>query len=118
MQFDVDISSKYSDIFLRLRDILLSYEEITEKRNARQTAYYDDYSAICFLRSTSDHLTLSLANGVRLEEKFGRLIGNGKIVRQIHLHDIKEIDEVWIRAIIDESLILNIEKDAIKRLRH
>jgi len=117
MQFDIDVNSEFSSIFLRLREILLSYSEINELKNPKQTAYFDEYSSIGFLRANKKFLTFSLANGVRLEEKFGPLDGCGKIVRHIYFYKIEDIDEDYIRAIIEESLILNIEKNAMKILR-
>jgi hypothetical protein len=50
MQYDLDALSAQAELFLHLRSIILSFHQIKEKRNAKQTSYYDTYSAICFLR--------------------------------------------------------------------
>ncbi len=117
MQFDLDVNSEFSELFLALRKILLSYDEISELKNAKQTAYFDEYSSIGFLRVSKKYLTFSLANGVRLESKFGKLDGCGKIVRHLYFYSKEDVNEKYIRSIIEESLILNIEKDALKALR-
>ena len=117
MQFDQDISSKHSDMFFKLRDILTSYPNIKEIKNPKQTSYYDEYSSVCFIRIKDDVLVFALANGAKLSEKFPQIKGSQKIVRHIYFKSIDEIDESLVRSIIEESFILNIEKDAIKKLK-
>lgn len=117
MQFDVDSNGKYADIFLKLRDIVLSFNEIREVKNAHQNSYYDQYSSVCFLRTTNEGLTFALANGAVLSEKFPMLVGKQKIVRHLYFKTLESIDESLVKKIIEESLILNIEKDAIRGMR-
>jgi hypothetical protein len=117
MQFDIDKEGPFAEIFLKLREIILSIEGIREQKNAKQTAYYDLYSAICFLRSSKDKFTLSLAKGALLEKNFPLLQGEGKIVRHLYYHDSSQIDEIFVREIIKESMILNIEAYELKKLR-
>jgi len=40
MQFDKDMQGKFSDIFLELQRIILSFEDIKELKNAKQTSYH------------------------------------------------------------------------------
>ena len=117
MQFDEDLNSKHADMFLKLREIVLSFDDIYEKKNAKQTSYYDAYSSICFIRLKKNTLVFALANGARLSEKFSQIVGEQKIVRHIYFKNKDEIDEALVKAIIEESLILNIEKDAIKEMK-
>ena len=39
MQYDLDIKGPQADIFKRIRKILLSYPQIKELKNAKQTSY-------------------------------------------------------------------------------
>ncbi len=117
MQFDIDTSGKFADTFLMIRDILLAFPEIREQKNAKQTAYYDAYSAVCFLRSDEEKLTLALARGAALLPKFPFLKGEGKIVRHLYFKSPSEVDKSLIEAIIQETLMLNLEASELKRLR-
>jgi len=46
MQCNLDIKGEFSDIFKAIRKILLSYPQITEVKNEKQTSYADEYDFI------------------------------------------------------------------------
>ncbi len=119
MQYDIDQSSQFKEIFQKLKNIILSHEGVKEKRNAKQTAYYDQYSAICFLRPHSDkkRYCLSLAKGSILQESYPFLEGCGKIARHLYFASVEEIDETLIDDIVKETMILNMEAFELKQLR-
>ena len=117
MQFDVDVNGAFAEVFLKAREIVLSFNELREVKNAKQNSYYDAYGSICFLRTTKKGLTFALSNGATLSEKYNMLIGTQKIVRHLYFKSVSEIDEKLMREILQESLILNIEKDAIKEMK-
>jgi len=117
MQFDIDSSGEFADIFLMIRGILLTFPEIREQKNAKQTAYYDAYSAVCFLRSDKEKLTLALAKGAALLPKFPFLKGEGKIVRHLYFKKSNKVDREQIVSIIRETLMLNLEASELKKLR-
>jgi hypothetical protein len=118
MQYDIDILSPNKYIFYKLKDIILCFNDIYEKKNAKQTAYYDAYSAICFLRpyKLTQCYCIAFANGAKLITKYPMLEGNGKIVRHLYFSNLNEIDCALIKEIINESLILNLEKYELKQL--
>ena len=118
MQFDIDSQGKFTDIFLELRDIILSFDSIREQRNTKQTAYYSDYSAICFLRANQQKLTLSLAQGAKLHEIYPFLEGEGKIVRHIYFYDDSIVDRELISNIIEKSITITLERYELKRLKN
>ena len=117
MQFDLDIRSEHSRLFLHLRNILLSFNTLKEKKNAKQTSYYDQYSAICFLRVRKEKVRLSFANGARMNEQYKELSGDSEIVRFVEFSSVVDIDEARIKSMIKESILLNIEKDALRSLK-
>ena len=119
MGIDIMTASRgrFADLFLELRDIVLGFDGIREQRNAKQTAYYSDYSAICFLRANDQRLTLALAQGAKLQEKYPFLEGDGKIVRHIYFYDDTVLDRELISDIIEESIILSLEHYELKRLK-
>ena len=117
MQYDIDINRKCSDIFIKLRNIILNYEGIYEIKNAKQTTYYDTNGrAVCMMRGRRDHL-LAFSQGYKLQEKYLLLKGFGKIVRHLYYKNLYKIDEVILREIFTESLLLNEEAVELKKLK-
>ncbi len=117
MQFDIDKNGQFSDIFLKLRKIILSFKDVREQKNPKQTAYYDKYSAICFLRGNEEKFTLAFAKGAILEKEYPVLQGEGKVVRHLYFYEVSDVDEVLVREIIQETMILNMESYELKKLR-
>ena len=117
MQFDLDISSPQAACFVALRELILSYAEIHESKTAKQTTYKDSYSSVCMLRVRQEKVRLTFANGAKMQEKFEMLLGSAKIVRYLEYHDIQEIDSTLLHAMIEESLLINMEKHELQRLR-
>ena len=117
MQFDKDINGKYAEIFLKLREILRSFPDIKEIKNAKQTSYSDSYAMVAMIRGRDDRFVMAFGKGYALQEKYPMLEGEGKIVRHLYFCDISDVDEDLIREIIDEALILNIEANERKLLR-
>ena len=117
MQFDLDISSPQAACFMALRELILSYSEIHEYKTAKQTTYKDSYSSVGMLRVRQNRVRLTFANGAKMQEKFEMLLGSAKIVRYLEYHDVQEIDKVLLHAMLAESLLINMEKHELQRLR-
>ena len=116
-QYDIDLKSQHAKNFKTLRKILLSYDEITELKNAKQTSYRDSYGVVVMMRTKGDILVVAFGKGYKLQEKFPRLEGNGKIVRHLYFKEEDSVDEALLRAMIEESLLLNIEGFEMRELR-
>ena len=117
MQYDKDIRGAHKENFKKIRKILLSYPQITELKNAKQTSYSDEYGVIVMMRSKGDVLVLAFGKGYALQEKYPMLQGNGKIVRHLYLKTSDSIDEALLREMIEESFILGMEAFEMKALR-
>ena len=117
MQYDIDIHGEFSDIFKKIREILLSYEDITEVKNAKQTSYSDAYGMVAMLRGRADKFVVAFGRGAKMQNKYPMLQGSGKIVRHLYFKSIDEVDEVLLRAMIEESFILGMEAFELKELR-
>jgi len=118
MQFDKDIEGKFSDIFIRLRKILLDFEGIEEIKNDKQTSYRDETGRILsMLRSDEEKLTMAFGQGAKMQKKFPMLHGSGKMVRHIYFRNEDEVDENLIKDMIEESIVLNLEVSEMKKLR-
>jgi hypothetical protein len=114
MQYDKDINST---IFRKLRKILLSFSEIKELKNAKQTSYSDEFGVIAMLRSKDDNMVIAFGKGSVLAEKYLQLQGDGKIVRHLSFKSIEDVNEKILREMIIESLVLNMEANEMKKLR-
>ena len=117
MQFEKDINGDFRDIFLKLRDIILSFDDIVEIKNAKQTSYRDDYAMVMMIRGRDDKFVASFGKGVALSCKYPSLQGDGKIVRHLYFKTLKDIDEQLLKNIIEDTIILNIEAFEKKMLK-
>ena len=117
MQYDIDCRSKHAKNFKTIRKILLSYSEITEVKNAKQTSYHDKYGVVVMMRTKGDVLVVAFGKGYQLQEKYPQLEGNGKIVRHLYFKEDAVVDEMLLREMIEESMVLNMEVYAMRLMR-
>jgi len=117
MQYDLDIKGEFSDIFKTIRKILLSYPQIKELKNAKQTSYSDKYGVVIMMRTKGGSLVTAFGKGWKLQEQYPMLIGSGKIVRHLYFKTLADVDEVLLREMIEESLIIGMECHEMKRLK-
>ena len=117
MQYDIDIKGEFADIFKAVRKILLSYPEIKELKNAKQTSYHDEYGVVLMMRNRGDVFVVAFGKGAKLQEQYQMLKGKGKIVRHLYFKSIDEVDEALLREMIEESFILGMEAFELKMLK-
>ena len=117
MQFDLDIKSKHAKQFKSIRKILLSYPQMKELKNAKQTSYSDQYGVIIMMRVKGDTLVVAFGKGYKLSEIYPQLQGDGKIVRHLYYKENDTVDAALIKAMIDESIILGLEAYEMKKLK-
>jgi len=116
-QYGLDIRGKYADIFQKIRNILLSYPQIKEIKNAKQTSYRDAYGVVVMIRDRGDTFVVAFGKGYRLQEKYPQLQGTGKIVRHLYFKTVDEVDEALLREMIEESFVLGMEAYEMKLLK-
>ena len=92
-QYDIDTHGKFSDIFKKIRTILLSYPQIKEVKNAKQTSYSDEYGVIVMMRTKGNSFVVAFGKGYKLQEKYPMLKGRGKIVRHLYFKTLADVDE-------------------------
>ena len=117
MQYNLDMRGRHADIFKALRKILLSYRQIKEVKNEKQTSYSDAYGVIVMMRSKGDTFVVAFGKGVKLQKKFPQLQGTGKTVRHLYFKQSNEVDEALLCEMIEEAMVLNIEAYEMKLLR-
>jgi len=117
MQYNLDIRGEFSDIFKAIRKILLSYPQIKELKNAKQTSYHDEHGVVVMMRNRGDVFVVAFGKGFKLQEEYPMLQGSGKIVRHLYFKTLDEVDEVLLRVMIEESFVLAMEAFEMRELR-
>ena len=120
MQYEKDMNGEFADMFKKLESIILSFPNIKVIKNAKQTSYSDEYKTIVMLRARTychNAFISSWGQGRKLEKLYPKLIGEGKIVRQLEFTNISQINENEIKEMIKESMILNMEDYELKQLK-
>jgi hypothetical protein len=116
-QYDLELQGEFSDIFKAIRKILLSYPQLKELKNAKQTSYSDEYGVIVMMRSRGNAFVVAFGKGHKLQESYPMLQGSGKIVRHLYFKSVDEVDESLLREMIEESFILGMEAYELKVLK-
>lgn len=116
-QYTLDIKGEHAPTFKQIRKILLSYPQIKELKNAKQTSYSDEYGVIIMMRTKGSHLVVAFGKGYKLQETYPRLQGDGKIVRHLYFKENEPVDEALLHEMIDESIVLGLEAYEMKLLR-
>jgi len=117
-QYDIDRQGEFTKLFKAIRKILLSYPELKEVKNAKQTSYADEYGMVVMIRSRSDRFVVAFGKGYKLQEKYPMLEGTGKIVRHLYYRRLEDLDEALLREMIEESFVLNMEAYELKQLKN
>ena len=108
---------KHEKTFHKLQKILNSYKELSKSANKNQLTYKDKYGAVVMLRVREEGIVVAFGRGAKLQKKFPMLQGNGTVVRHLVFQTINKDDEKLLGDMIDESLILGIERAEMKRMR-
>ncbi len=115
-QYDIDSKGKLSKLFHHMRNVLLSYPQLKEIKNAKQTSYYDEYGVVAMIRVKDDRLVLSFGRGAKLQEKYPMLKSDAKVVKHLYFKTIDEVDEKLLGEMIEESFVLGMEADEMKKM--
>lgn len=108
MQFKKDLASEHKELFLRAREILLSYEGIVETKKERITTYSDKKGGICHMRTMPYGVDFGFLKGAKMKDAKDILTGKGKAIRV--LQQKTELDESTIRYFIDQAIVINANK--------
>lgn len=108
MQYDKDIQSEYKDLFLKAREILLSYEGIVETKKERITTYSNNKGGICHMRTMSYGVDFGFLKGAKMKDEKAVLTGKGKAIRVLPQEG--KLNEKIIRYFIDQAIEINAKK--------
>jgi len=81
MQFDKDLQSEHKNLFLQARELLLSFEGITETKKERITTYSNKKGGICHMRTMPYGVDFGFLKGAKMTDEYSLLTGKGKAIR-------------------------------------
>jgi len=108
MQFEKDLQSYFKNLFLKAREIILSYDGIIETKKERITTYSNDKGGICHMRTMPYGIDFGFLKGTKMEDKFEVLTGKGKAIRV--LPQKGKLDEQVIHYFIKQAIEINANK--------
>ncbi len=119
MQFDKDMTSPLSSLFLDVRELILKEigEDVSEKYSENITSFLSKEGGFCYLKTYSSYVHIGWFRGANLEDKYNLLYGNGKTIRA---HKLTKLDKKNIEAIkyyISETRVFLIEHNELKKMK-
>jgi hypothetical protein len=116
-RYDIDINSNQKETFLAIRDIILSLDNIVEKKREHITSYFSTLGGIFYLRTKGDVVILVIFCGAKLQDKYPSLQGNQKVLRHLYYKSIKDIDKNLIVDIYHDSIEILIDKHEMNKMK-
>ena len=107
MQYDKDMKSEHRGLFLAARKLLLSFDDIVETKKEKITTYSNPKGGICHLRTMPHGIDFGFLKGAEMNDVFGLLSGNGKVMRVLSL---KTLDKNVAKYYIEQSIEINARK--------
>jgi len=114
MQYDIDINGPYKELFLYVRELLLSFEDMREKRTSYITSFYCEGSGICYIKTHDTGLTIAMFKGAYLKDEHTLFSGLGKTIRHMYMTNKKDIKKDILLEYFQNAIVYNIEKEEKK----
>jgi hypothetical protein len=106
-KFEEDFETGNKDLFLEIRDIIISYPQMTELQKSIVTTFANVDGPICNMRSSGPAVEITFLKGIKMKDKHKLLTGSGKEMRVI---TIKEFNKEVICYYIDQAIVINSKK--------
>lgn len=107
MQFDIDMESDYKALFSSVRLVLIEDYNLIETKKDRITTYSDDVGGICHMRTMKHGIDIGFLKGIRMEDEYGLLKGEGKVMRVL---PVSELDISQVKYYLDQAIMINANK--------
>jgi len=118
MQFDRDINSSKSELFLEVREFMLeNIDEVYEDSKEHITSYKTTLGMYCYLKVKNNYLHIGWGRGAKLEDSYGVLIGGGSIVKGQKVEKLDSKTKKILKDFINQTTIILIEHSELNRLR-
>lgn len=104
MQYELDMQSDHRDLFLEVREYLLSFDGIEETRKPRITTYNNKSGGICHMRTMPHGIDLGFLKGAEMEDRYKMLTGTGKKIRVLSQYDF---DRQLLDYYLQQAMTIN-----------
>lgn len=108
MQYEKDMTSKYTVMFLEARTFLLSYSRIAETKKERITTYSDENGGICHMRTMPYGIDLGFLKGAKMVDEDKLLTGKGKLLRVLQ---VEKLDLELLKYFVEQAISINQKKN-------
>lgn len=124
MQFDKDLNSEQAKLFLDVRAFITTeiekyIEKVVEKYSQNITSLFcKEFSGgFCYLRVKDNSVHIGWFCGAHIDDKYGFFLGNGKEIRGQKIKVLDKIQKEAIAFYVEQSYIILVEKDELKRMK-
>ena len=119
MQFDKDMNSPFTSLFLEIRDLIMKEigEDVKEKYSDNITSFFSKEGGFCYLRTYETHVHIGWFRGVSFDDKYKLLIGNGKTIRGHRLTRLDKKNKDAIKSYIQQTKIFLIEHNELAKMK-
>ncbi len=111
MQFDLDMKSVHSELFVAARELLLKDAKVTETKKEKITTYTYGGAGLCHIRTMPNGVDIGFLKGAMMNDKFKNLHGETKRMRVLsidsfdpklldyYFEEAKKLNEKWPKII-------------------
>lgn len=89
MQYEIDVKSDHSVLFLLLRKILIEEFKLLETRKQRITSYSGPCGGVCHMRTTKSGVDIGFLKGIYMVDTYNKLTGTGKVMRVLPIETVE-----------------------------
>ncbi|WP_324752360.1 DUF1801 domain-containing protein [Roseovarius sp. Pro17] len=102
-----DLSDEQGIIAKDLRALVLSRDPKLREDLKWGQPCYSKISMIFYIQKAKKHMTLGFANGAKLDDPNGLLVGEGRLMRHVKIPVAGTIDRVALSQFVDNALALD-----------
>lgn len=106
VQYDKDISSEHAELFMQTTEYLSSMigETLHVKYSSYITSFFSESGGICYVKTDQNGVRIGWFRGAFIEDRFGKLSGNGKSMRAHALTKLDRLEKEAIAYYVQESI--------------
>jgi UDP-N-acetylglucosamine transferase subunit ALG13 len=119
MQYDKDINSPKAELFLEVEKFVMKQigKDVKKKFSENITSYITKDGMYCYLKLKDDYLHIGWGRGAKIDDKYGLLIGDGKIVRGQKVYKLDKSTKDAIKYYIEDTRAILFEHTELKMMK-
>ena len=118
-RYDKDINSPKAELFLEVEKFVMKQigNEVKKKFSENITSYITKDGMYCYLKLKVDYVHIGWGRGTKINDKYGLLIGDGKIVRGQKVYKLDKTIKEAIAYYIEDTRGILFEAQALKEMK-